>query len=1462
MNTNPNASLYPWSQRRLTYTTSHPSPFPRYGAAVNSVASKEGDIYLMGGLINSSTVKGDLWMVEAGGNMACYPLATTAEGPGPRVGHASLLVGNAFIVYGGDTKMEDSDTLDETLYLLNTSTRQWSRAVPAGPRPSGRYGHSLNILGSKIYVFGGQVEGYFMNDLVAFDLNQLQNPTNRWEMLIQNSDEGGPPQGQIPPARTNHSIVTFNDKLYLFGGTNGFQWFNDVWCYDPVPNAWMALDCIGYIPAPREGHAAAIVDDVMYVFGGRTEEGADLGDLAAFRISSRRWYTFQNMGPSPSPRSGHSMTAYNKQIVVLAGEPSTATREAQDLAIVYLLDTSKIRYPNDQQAPAPAADRVPGSRRPSTSDNKNGMGATRSLSSRDGSTLPDPKRLQGPPGRENATAPGYGRGNGQPGVNGNDQNGVAPGSAQPQGAPIGAPQGPQGAAPPGSKLPRASMAQAPPGPPPQQQAPTPRSNGPIPAANGRGKPQGKPERGFGPAIDTNVRNPSVEKISGSPVQVQNRTMSPARKESPQPRESPLANGRRTPTQTQQASKPVGAENNGPPVSMGNNVGTTRTSSKTRTGRQQGSIDSTSEQSSLRNVTNARQTSPPPPTRQTSNPLARKGSARNSQTVALLKELDAAKNRNAWYASELELARKAGYVPNPSSSPVLDQRAAESFDDDDKPLIEALIAMKSELVNVQGSIDKQAVLAAKQIAEVEKQRDAAVREAVYAKAKLAAHAGSQSSTPQPDAEGVRDLGVMSTDRSTDISRKLASALAEQRDLQSKLEMLTAELDAEKRGRKLAEDTSNSCQRRISELEMYKQQNSGEVEQLRAELHEFQKRAREEAIVCAEAVSAAQLLQADKDELKSKYQDAVGSSKDHSDTFESLREAIASSVEMRILLERKLDEERAQREKVENKLNNLKAEHENRVTELETATRRLRDAEELAEQHATEARTHRQAVLSGLDRVAARDVNSKSSVNNDRIAALQAQAANSNALVRKYQQAADTASEKLRSAEERIAGLEAYQEQASREGMSIRKQLQSTMREVQSLQAANSEMKYQLANQQLETNAVHVQHNTLKDILGERGISPSGAARVRGLSSPQSGANTPDLSRLRELEQQLASSVQAHQQTKQTFEAREQEAEATYGGKLSQLENDYQSAVHYVKGTEKMLKLMKDELDKAKSDNTQLKKDLSKAEEGKGLSKEDSSGWETERASLNTQIESLQADIKTSVSQLERQMAEVKKELAAAQQERDQLKHHNEETQRQLSTSTQQARSDLAQLQQENALLERRAQDAEQKVSLLLDQVEQSVDTYRRQSRQVDPNAAPGKSHERALSTSESVSESSLYDGGNRNSTALDSLANELETLRSHWENTNKNYRLSNAFEFEERTLITRGANDTLAASNAGDGLSGSLADWRKRLDAEEEVARSRKGSNSEISPGGLAGSREMNPSEVGLGAAGKSQVNLI
>ena len=74
----------------------------------------------MGGLVDGATVKGDLWVVEAGTYpLKCYQLETSNEGPGPRVGHACLVAGNAFIVFGGDTKIDDHDILDDTLYLLN-----------------------------------------------------------------------------------------------------------------------------------------------------------------------------------------------------------------------------------------------------------------------------------------------------------------------------------------------------------------------------------------------------------------------------------------------------------------------------------------------------------------------------------------------------------------------------------------------------------------------------------------------------------------------------------------------------------------------------------------------------------------------------------------------------------------------------------------------------------------------------------------------------------------------------------------------------------------------------------------------------------------------------------------------------------------------------------------------------------------------------------------------------------------------------------------------------------------------------------------------------------------------------------------------------------------------------------------------------------------------------------------------
>ncbi len=1195
-----------------------------------------------------------------------------------------------------------------------------------------------------------------------------------------------------------------------FGGTNGVQWFNDVWTYDPRFNVWSQLDCIGYIPAPREGHSAALVNDVMYIFGGRTEEGTDLGDLAAFRITSRRWYTFQKMGPAPSPRSGHSMTAYGKQIVVLAGEPSSAPRDPSELSLVYVLDTVKIRYPNDQQIQqTPAGERVPGHRRPSGGE-KSGIPQSRALLSRDVSNGPPEgaKRTAGGPWESTMAGP-------TSVVRGQDPA-MANGSA---------PSGPA------SRLPRASIAQAPPGPPPQQQAPPPRTNGILPTPGApRSKTPTRQERGFGPPLDT-VRATSLEE-NNSLVTRDGTQGSPSLRE-----HSPVLTGRRTPTQqpSRLNRKPSDPEH----LSMANGIiNGTPNRSRSREERQQPSLDSIEEPALIQQHAHARDVEHDQQGGTFGQATATAGRGLGideplrspvfgQRDESLIEELAAARSRNAWYASELALARKAGYQQSSTQSPVLDERAAQSFGDDDRPLIEALLAMKAELAEVQGSVDSQATQASQRIAEVEQQRDAAVSEAAYARAKLAAHGGSQTSSPQPDGSPHE---LKDVDRSTELSKRLASTLALQHTTKARFEALNAEVVIERRTRELAEGTAEAAQKRIAELE--DSRNTLELESLRARFSDTERTARDEAAKRTEAESSMKILQVDKDDLTQKLQDAVREVETHANTLGLLREAVAASSDKSNLLERNLDEERSYREGVERKLLQLKAEHEETTAELEHTSRRLRDAEQLGEKHAAEARTHRQAVLSGLEKAGSRSSDDHSAeLADQRVNILRQQVASTNTLLRENQAAADAACEKLRKAEERIAGLETYQEQASREGLQIRKQLQTAMRETQSLQAANNDFKQQLETHQRDANALAVQHGALKDLLGERGISAAEARRSRNLDSPGSRFGTPDQVRLRELEQQLESSLRTHQESKALFETREQEADKAYREKLEQLENDYQSAVHYVKGTEKMLKRMKDELSKLKTQNARMQTELEEAHlqnTERSADQREQSEWERERTSLKQEIEEMQEHIKTSVSQLERQMQEVRDELKVAQDERDQYRSSSDQAQQHLANVTQQARADLEQLKNENNLLETRALDAEQKVSLLLDQVESSVDHYRRQSQHVQPNGAAG--HHRTNSStsalgnhtrSDSVSQDSTYGPDNRNSVALDSLASELETLRTHWETTNRNYRLSSQFDFERTPTSAHGD------------LSDSLANWRKRLDIGESEGDEAKDATPEI-----------------------------
>ncbi|KAG5633866.1 hypothetical protein H0H81_004679, partial [Sphagnurus paluster] len=151
----------------------------------------------------------------------------------------------------------------------------WACVSVDKPRPSARYGHTANLIGSLFVVFGGQLGDNFFDDTWSFD---IRGEKAAWSLIE-------PKDGISPPARTGHVSVTFEETIYIIGGTDGQYHYDDTWCFDLQAKQWTELKCTGISPAPREGYACALVGDTIYIFGGRGVDGKGLDGLSALKIS-------------------------------------------------------------------------------------------------------------------------------------------------------------------------------------------------------------------------------------------------------------------------------------------------------------------------------------------------------------------------------------------------------------------------------------------------------------------------------------------------------------------------------------------------------------------------------------------------------------------------------------------------------------------------------------------------------------------------------------------------------------------------------------------------------------------------------------------------------------------------------------------------------------------------------------------------------------------------------------------------------------------------------------------------------------------------------------------------------------------------------------------------------------------------------------------------------------------------
>ncbi len=118
----------------------------------------------------------------------------------------------------------------DPLQLIRASclpvSREWTRVVVNGPGPCGRYCHTMTLVGSKLFVFGGEISGRRLNDIWALDLNcrefaprfhepfKLDIPAVTSNPVWKSYEPA--PGDRKPPPMVGHVSVTTGDRIIVF----------------------------------------------------------------------------------------------------------------------------------------------------------------------------------------------------------------------------------------------------------------------------------------------------------------------------------------------------------------------------------------------------------------------------------------------------------------------------------------------------------------------------------------------------------------------------------------------------------------------------------------------------------------------------------------------------------------------------------------------------------------------------------------------------------------------------------------------------------------------------------------------------------------------------------------------------------------------------------------------------------------------------------------------------------------------------------------------------------------------------------------------------------------------------------------------------------------------------------------------------------------------------------------------
>jgi len=249
-----------------------------------------------------------------------------AEGskPTPRGGHSAVAVESNIVLFGGHAYNGKFEYYNDT-HIFDCITNTWHSVKCSGVLPQPRYGHSVTVVGNRMFMFGGKGEGTIFRDIHFLDLDE-------WAWVPVSSTASG------PSPRLNHASVLVGRKLVVHGGWDGKKrCLSDIWVFDTDSFTWMSPTTAGLAPSARYGHSLQLLNDGrIMLFGGMSVKDGEVptyhNDLRELNTESMVWSkTRVSAEVLPSARYNHSFNQLGSQMVSQSVPHSFNTQSSKSL---------------------------------------------------------------------------------------------------------------------------------------------------------------------------------------------------------------------------------------------------------------------------------------------------------------------------------------------------------------------------------------------------------------------------------------------------------------------------------------------------------------------------------------------------------------------------------------------------------------------------------------------------------------------------------------------------------------------------------------------------------------------------------------------------------------------------------------------------------------------------------------------------------------------------------------------------------------------------------------------------------------------------------------------------------------------------------------------------------------------------------------------------------------------------